>query len=167
MAGRYVDITVEIPADSQARIKKLSALPEDILPAIKRGMDRAIGVVRGGIQRDRLSGRGPFPPDQHRLGERTGGMHDALINEPAVIQGKDTVSASILWQHKYGHVHEFGMTIRGKPVMRFQIEGKWILARKVVIPERAPIRFGVSEKVDYIAGEIGSEIDKALDDASK
>jgi hypothetical protein len=166
MAGRLVEITVEIPPESQARVKKLSLLPEDIIPAIKRGMDRAIGVVRGDIQRDRLSGRGPFSPDEHRLGERTGGMRDALVNTPAVIQG-NTVVGQILWQHKYGYVHEFGMTIWGKPIMRFQIDGKWIMATRVRIPERAPIRFGVTEKVAYIAGEIGSEIDKSLKDASK
>jgi hypothetical protein len=166
MAGRFVEITVEIPPDSQARIKKLSALPDDIMPAIKRGMDRSVALVRGSIQKDRLSGKGPYPPEEHRLGERSGKMREALVNEPAVIQGKDTVVASILWQHKYGHVHEFGMTILGKPVMRFQIAGQWIMARKVVIPERAPVRFGVTEKVDLIASEIGIEIDKSLKDAS-
>jgi hypothetical protein len=59
------------------------------------------------------------------------------------------------------------MLIYGKPVMRFQIEGKWIIASKVRIPERAPIRFGVTEKVDAIAAEIGAEIQKTLNDAAK
>jgi hypothetical protein len=166
MPTRYYEIQVQIPPESRETIRKLSLLPDEFFPAIKRGMDRAIGVVRGDIQRERLSGVGPFPPGEHRLGERTGGMRDALINQPAVIQA-DAVTGSILWQHKYGIVHEEGRTIYGRPALRFQIDGKWIIASKVRIPARSPIRFGVTEKVDYIAGEIGSEIDKSFKDASE
>lgn len=165
MAGRYVDVIVTIPPESQATLRKLSEAAGDIMQPIKRGMDRAVAVVRGRIQTKHLSGKGPYPPSEHKLGERTGKMREALVNEPAVIQG-DTVTGKFLWQHKYGHVHEFGMTITGKPVMRFQIEGKWILARKVVIPQRAPIRFAVTENVEFITNEIVSEIDKAFTDAS-
>lgn len=163
--ARELTITVEIPPDSQAILKKLTEMPDKVPIAIKRGMDRALGIVRGSIQRDSLSGKGPFPKEQHRLGERTGALRGSLLNEPAVIQG-NTVTGSIGLHHKYGHIHEFGMLIFGKPLLRFQIEGKWIIARKVLIPARAPVRFGVESKTDYIASEIGIEIEKEFEKAA-
>jgi hypothetical protein len=41
------------------------------------------------------------------------------------------------------------------------------MARKVLIPARAPIRYGVAENVPLIAGEIAGEIDKSLDAIAK
>jgi hypothetical protein len=174
-----VTITVEIPPDSQAKLDKLSQLPEEIPQAIKRGMDRALSIVRGRIQENRLSGKGPFPPAWHRLGERSGKLRESLREEPAVISG-DTVTGAIGLHEPYGKVHEFGMLISGNPFLVFKVESfgqvsrrrgaleseELIFARKVLIPQRAPVRFGVTENVPFIAEEIGSEIDKSLDNIS-
>jgi hypothetical protein len=153
-----VTIKIELPPESQALIKNFEELPAEVPQAIKRGMDRALSVVRGRIQENRLSGKGPFPPSEHRLGEVTGQLRGSAREEPAVIAG-NTVTGAIGTPVIYGAVHEFGFqgTVRGKG-------GK---ERSMNIPERAPFRTGVTENEDYIAGEIGAEIDKSLENLSK
>ena len=153
-----VTITIELPPESQALIKNFQQLPAEVPQAIKRGMDRALSVVRGRIQENRLSGKGPFPPSEHRLGEVTGQLRGSAREEPAVIVG-DTVTGAIGTPVIYGAVHEFGFqgTVRGKG-------GK---SRNMNMPERAPFRTGITENADYISGEIGSEIDKSLDNLNK
>jgi phage gpG-like protein len=153
-----ITIKIELPPESQALIKNFAALPDELPKAIKRGMDSALSVVRGRIQTNRLSGKGPYPPSEHRLGIVTQQLQRSLREEPAVIAG-DTVTGAIGTPVIYGAVHEFGFsgTVRGRG-------GK---DRKMNIPERAPVRTGISENADYIAGEIGAEIDKSLNDLSK
>ena len=164
--ARTIEFTIEIPPESQAKLNKLAKLPDEIPQAVKRGMDRGLAAVRGLIKEQRLSGKGPFPVSEHRLGERSGNLREALIEKPGVISG-DTVVGEIRWEHPYGQVHEFGMLIFGKPLMRFQIDGKWIITHRVLIPPRAPIRFGVEENMPLITSEITGEIDKSLDAISK
>src|SRR5215470_11112004 len=135
-----VQVQVQIPAETQAKIAKFNELPTEIPKAIKRGMDYALSVVRGRIQSQRLSGRGPYPPEQHRLGIVTQQLQRSLREEPAVITG-NTVTGSIGSPVFYGALHEYGWsgTVRrgqGKPY-------------RMTIPERAPVRTGVTENSDF------------------
>ena len=154
-----VTIKIELPPESQALIKNFQGLPTEIPQAIKRGMDRALGVVRGRLQRDRLAGHGPFPPSEHRLGEVSRSLQQSVHEEPAVIRGNEVTGAigSNVTNRgvNYALVHEFGVRFTTK-------KGK-----NVEMPERAPFRTGITENADYIAGEISSEIDKSLDNLNK
>jgi phage gpG-like protein len=163
-----VDIKVDLPPESQALIRGFQKLPDEVPQAIKRGMDRALQIVRGRIQENRLSGIGPYPSGERRLGEVTGLLRGSVRAEPAVIQGNQVVG-SIGTNVIYGRVHEFGMTIypRVAKYLVFKIAGKTIFAKRSVIPERAPFRTGVTENVDFIAGEISGEIEKSLENLSK
>jgi hypothetical protein len=154
-------IKIEIPAETQRKIEKLILLPEGFPQAIKRGMDYAIAIVRGRIQRERLSGKGPYPPDEHRLGRVTGKLQESLRNEPAVItDGGRTITGEIGTNIFYAALHEYGFV--KDDVVRGQ--GK---PYKLEFPERAPVRTGVEENADFIAEEIGYEVDKLLEDATK
>jgi hypothetical protein len=153
-----VTIKIELPPESQALIKNFNQLPQEVPQAIKRGMDHALSVVRGRIQENRLSGKGPFPPAEHRLGEVTGQLRASAREEPAVIAGNE-ITGAIGSPVVYGAVHEFGFsgTVRGKGGS----------TRKMNMPERAPFRTGITENSDFIAGEIADEIDKSLENLSK
>ena len=153
-------IEIVIPPETQAKLAKFDKLPEEVPLAIKRGMDFALSVVRGRIQVQRLSGRGPYPPAEHRLGIVTQLLQRSLREEPAVITGGgDTVTASIGSDVFYGALHEYGWTgtvVRGG--------GKPYTMR---IPERAPVRAGLTENADYIGREIGASIDKLFEETAK
>jgi hypothetical protein len=151
-------ITIAIPPETQAMIKKLENLPTELPLAVKRGLDFSLSIVRGRIQAKRLSGRGPYPPSEHRLGIVTQQFQRSLREEPAVIVG-DTITASIGSPVFYGALHEYGWS---GPVVRGR--GR---PYTMTIPERAPVRTGVDENTDFIQGKIMDEIDKSLEDTNK
>jgi hypothetical protein len=136
-----VTVKIEMPPESRAVIKKLQAMPNEIPRAVKRGMDFALSVVRGRIQKTRLSGRGPYPPAEHRLGIVTQQFQRSLREEPAVIRGT-TVTGAIGSPIFYGAIHEFG---KGKA------------------PERAPVRTGIAENAKFIIGEISSQLKSLIE----
>jgi hypothetical protein len=142
-----VTIKIELPPESQALIKKFQQMPEEFPKAVKRGMDFALSIVRGRIQANRLSGKGPYPPDEHRLGFGPGKGHLArsLREEPAVIRGS-TVTGAIGSSVFYAKIHEFGVRYTTRT------------GKAAEMPERAPVRTGISENAEFIAGEISKEI---------
>jgi len=152
-----VTIEIELPPESQALIKRFDSMPEELPKAIKRGMDRALQIVAGRIVAKRLTGTGPFPPAEHRLGQRTGFLSRETRATLAVIRGNE-VTGAIGTPVIYGRVHEFGFqgAVRGRSK-----KGK-PFTRQMRIPERAPFRTGINENADYIAGEIASEIEDTL-----
>jgi len=154
-------MTIEIPRETQERIKKLVLLPEGVPQAIARGMDYALSIVRGRIQKTRLSGKGPFPPEQRRLGEVRGKLKESLLESKAVItDGGKTITGEIGSSIFYGFLHEYGFVkddvVRGggKP---YRLE----------FPERAPVRTGIEENKDFIGEEIAYEIDKLLEETAR
>jgi hypothetical protein len=152
-------VEIRIPPETQSKIAKLAALPDEIPKAIKRGMDYSLSIVRGRIQNQRLGGKGPYPPAEHRLGIVTQQLQRSLREEPAVITGGNTVTGSIGSPVFYGALHEYGWTgtvVRG--------QGKPYVMK---IPERAPVRTGVTENADFIQSSIVDEIDKSLADTAK
>jgi hypothetical protein len=153
-----IAVQITIPADTLAKLKKIDDLDVELPQAIKRGMDYSLSIVRGRIQANRLSGKGPFPPEDHRLGIKTQQLQRSLREESAVIDG-NTVTASIGSPVFYGALHEYGWSgtvVRG--------QGK---PYQMTIPERAPVRTGVTENSEFIAESITDEIDKLLEDTGK
>lgn len=151
-------IGIVLPPETRAKIIKLQDLPHTLPLAVKRGMDYALSIVRGRIQSQRLSGKGPYPPDDHRLGIVSQQLQRSLREEPAVIAG-NTVRSSIGSPVFYGALHEYGWSgtvVRG--------QGK---PYKMTIPERAPVRTGLDENAEYIASEISDSVDKLFEDSSK
>jgi hypothetical protein len=103
---------VELTPESLEAVKRLKDLPYKIPLAMKRGVDAAMPQVIADIKSNRLSGKGPFPPSQHRLGEVTGALKGAVVPLPsrtevtettATVTGGLTVPGII-----YAPVHEFG-----------------------------------------------------------
>jgi phage gpG-like protein len=158
-----VTIQIELPPESKALKTKFVTLPSEFPQAIARGMTRALNVVKGRIISKRLIGRGPFPPSEHRLGQRTGQLAQSVRVEPAVVQG-DEITGAIGSPLIYARVHEFGATItpQSKKFLVFNIGQKKVFARKVTIPERAPFRTEILENAEYIQSEIAKEIEASL-----
>lgn len=158
-----LSIKVELLPESKAFISKFedkSWVPQ----AVKRGMDRALSIVRGRIQENRLSGSGPFPPADHKLGERTQNYLRSVREEPAEVQG-ETITGAIGVGVIYGRIHELGGVIfpRRSPYLVFTIGEKTIRAKWVKMPARAPITTGITENLEYISTEIGTEIEKTYE----
>lgn len=137
-------ITIQLSPSAIALADRFKAAPQQFPQAIKRGMNRSLAIVSGRIQERRLTGRGPFPVSEYRLGERTGQLKLRTRATPAQItsEGNQTVVTGAIGSSAfYAAIHEFG----GKHA-----------------PERAPFRTGIRENIAYITEEIEREVIKSL-----
>ena len=78
-------ITIQLSPQAIAIADKFKRAPQEFPRAIARGMTRALAIVSGRIQEKRLTGKGPFPVEQHRLGERTGQLKLRTQSTPATV----------------------------------------------------------------------------------
>ncbi len=137
-------ITIQLSPNAIALTERFNRAPQEYPQAIKRGMTRALPIVAGRIQEKRLTGHGPFPVTEHRLGERSGQLKLRTQSKPVQItsEGNQTVvEGGIGSSVFYAAIHEFG----GKHA-----------------PERAPFRTGIRENIKYISDEIEREVVKSL-----
>ncbi len=137
-------ITIQLSPQAISIANKFKAAPQEFPQAIKRGMTRALAVVSGRIQERRLTGHGPFPVTEHRLGERTGQLKLRTQATPATVTSEGNqvvVEGAIGSSVFYAAFNEFG-------------------TRKT--PERAPFRTGIRENAKYISDEIEREVVKSL-----
>ncbi len=137
-------ITIQLSPQAIAIANKFKASPQEFPQAIKRGMTRALAIVSGRIQERRLTGHGPFPATEHRLGERSGQLKLRTHATPATVKSTGSqvvVEGAIGSSVFYAAIHEFG----GKHA-----------------PERAPFRTGIRENARYISEEIEREVVKSL-----
>jgi len=109
-------IYIELPPETLAKIEQLKTElgQEAMLNAIRQGMDKAAALTVFDIQNKRLTGEGPFPVEEHRLGigHKNGNhLRDSLRYTPAVIEG-DTVTGGIGTNVEYAAIHEFGGVIK-------------------------------------------------------
>ncbi len=137
-------ITIQLSPNAIALTEKFKRAPQEFPQAIKRGMTRALAIVSGRIQERRLTGHGPFPATEHRLGERSGQLKLRTQSKPVTITSEGTqtvVEGGIGSSVFYAAFNEFG-------------------TRKT--PERAPFRTGIRENAKYISDEIEREVVKSL-----
>lgn len=157
-----VSITVTLTPDSVALLEKWKTMPQQSVEAIKRSMTKSIEVVTGRIQEKRLSGIGPFPVEEHRLGQVTQQLWRSTRSTPATVTTTGTsaeISGAIGASVKYAAVHEFGFSgeVHVKEHLR---KGRSVKAynRRMNIRARAPFQTGINENLDYISGEIEKEL---------
>lgn len=103
-------LVIQLGPDAQQLIEKLKAFPADMAKAIARGMDRANALVTGAMTRNRFTGKGPFPPDQGKLGVRTNRLRRSLRWSKATIDASGNVTGSIGTNVEYMAAHEFGFS---------------------------------------------------------
>lgn len=162
-----------IPPNLDAALSGLK--PDVMLSAVRRGMSRAAKGVVEKITRNHLSRQGPFPVSAHRLGVRSGRLRESLRATPAQVSG-DTITTSIGSVVNYAAAHEFGFSGKVK-VKAHQRTAKKVFGvkvanpqphtvkahqRKVTIPERAPIRTGITENLVVFSNEITREVKRAF-----
>lgn len=108
-----VTITVELTPEALALSEKLRRMPEEFSQAIKRGMKRGLQYVEGQIIANRLTGKGPFPVSEHRLGVVTSRLRQSVrVTDPVVITdaGKSEIEGAIGSNVEYAAAHEFGFS---------------------------------------------------------
>jgi phage gpG-like protein len=169
MAG---SITIKLtPPDMLERLRNAPAL---VPQAIAKATDQQNNLTVGSIIKNRMTGRGPFPPSEGKLGVRTGRLRASLRATPAVVTGQ-TVSSSIGSNVKYMGIHEFGgetrphlIKARNGKSLRFALGGRLIFAKSVKhpgskIPARSPVFRGIEDRTDAYGAALSEAALKALE----
>lgn len=110
---------------------KLPALPESvpaIRAAVQAAMKEQMGALRGAIADGKLSGQ--------VLHARSGRLRESVRDETG--SDGDVVTGSVWTDLIYAPVHEFGAVIYPKHarLLRFEVDGEKVFARRVRIPAR-------------------------------
>ena len=84
------------------------------------------------------------------LNVRSGALRDSVHQE--VLSAPDGVFAVVGTDLIYAAIHEYGGIIvpQTAAALRFAIDGKWIFAKQVTMPERSYLRSTLAEEADNI-----------------
>lgn len=185
-------VKITLTPQAQKIAENLQALPSSALTVIAAAMSKEDVLTISHIQKERLTGQGPFPVEEHKLGVRTNRLRGSLVSTPARIEGNTVVSA-IGSNVKYAGIHEFGGRIR-KPArtatVRHRIDSRGALVRQlgnpnlaifakskhkraretsvtipahdIEMPERAPVRTGIADRADNYSRSISAALIAAM-----
>jgi len=181
-------VQIRLTPEAQRIAAGLKTMPVRMLTAIARGLDQANFLAVRNIQAKHLTGVGPFPVAEHRLGVRSTRLLGSVVPAPAVVTGQ-TVTSGIGSNVEYAAIHEFGGVIHRKPravTVRLKTDAHGnlvrqagtahlaIFARKdnkrvrevkatvgahdINIPARAPFMTGIKEMKPTYAKEISAAL---------
>lgn len=106
-------VQIKLSPKAEALLKTVKEMPSWGMDAICKGMDTANQRAMANITKKHLTGEGPFPPDQHRLGVDTNLLRGSIWVAAATASGT-RVDSAIGTNVKYAGIHEFGGTIKHK-----------------------------------------------------
>lgn len=104
-------VQIELSKEASDLLGRISDR-KGVLTAIAREMDIQNDLTISHLVAQRLTGKGPFPVSEHRLGEVTHLLRRSPRATKAFLVGQDTVVSAIGSNVKYAGIHEFGGTIK-------------------------------------------------------
>ena len=168
-------IAIPLSASAKKLLANAQAFPVTLLRSIRTALNYELGLAVGYIQKYRLTGRGPFPAADGRLGGRTNRLRSSVWQTAAEIDGT-TITASIGSNVKYARYHEEGGPFnipahrrriiafdryerRGRGFVKTQsgIRGN-VRAHTVTFPQRAPFRRGLEDRVPNLSRAISRAV---------
>ena len=103
-------VKIELSEGAKEILRHVTDMPNSMLVDIAKGMQKANVMLVSRIQMERLTGQGPFPVEEHKLGVRSGRLLGSLHAGDVTI-ADNRVESSIGSNVKYAAIHEFGGTI--------------------------------------------------------
>jgi len=153
-------LQIEIEQDLKSALAGIK--PEAMIAAVGRGMKVGGQLIVGQVSKDRLTGQGPFPVSEHRLGVVTGRLRQAFRVEGPTTQGNE-VTMLFGDPVEYAAIHEWGFVgqVTVKAHQREAKKGPISVRehqRKMNVPARAPITTGVAENLQMFGEAIADEV---------
>lgn len=107
-------ISIPITTNAEAALAQMQNLAPQLLAAVARTMDDENLLTIGHINAQRMTGKGPFPVSEHKLGVRTGNLRRSLRASKTRLVG-DSLVSTIGSNIVYAGIHEFGGVIKHPP----------------------------------------------------
>lgn len=165
-------ITIRLDARSQQVLEGVASFTPRMLEAVRQTMDVQNELTVGHIAERRMTGRGPFPVEEHRLGVRTNRLRLSLRPAKAIVVtvgGNSVVVSDIGTNVAYAGTHEMGYsgpvqvpqhtrtitTAFGKKLekpVEVQVRQH---TRQLDMPARAPIQHGIMDRAARYGEAIG------------
>jgi hypothetical protein len=126
-------IKIELTEKAKGLMGAVASMPDWGIEAFARGMDKANKMAVRNIMVKHLTGKGPFPVAEHKLGIVSGNLMTQSYASPATISGT-TVASEIGSPVKYAEWHEFGLvfTRKGRTgTARLHTDAKGKLMRQI------------------------------------
>lgn len=180
---------LELTPQGRAALDRLRATPVQLKAVASKALRVGLQVALGKTQRERFSGRGPFPVSERRLGIVTGRLRNSFLDAArsvAVQESGSEIVAVVGSAVSYFPRHEFGFSgteqVRqhsrlitreletGRVVRNVKSarKGKTTAtglitvkahSRRVNTPARAPLRTGLNE---HLLASFAAELERAL-----
>jgi phage gpG-like protein len=181
-------LSITLNPEAHRLLARSPQWPAALRTAIAKTLDLQLALTVGQIQAKRLTGRGPFDPVEGRLGVRTNRLRSSLYAAPAQIQGNTisaSIGSNVRYAglHEFGatvtKTTKPGSirlkATKGGELYRQKGGRLAIFAKKtdknartvatrggrsftVTIPERAPIRRGIQDRLP----QIGTAFSRAI-----
>jgi len=104
-------LKIELTPQAQKLVASMQTLPGRVMDAIRLGMDQANQIALGKIKSEHLTGQGPFPVEEHKLGRITGRLRGSVYASGAQQTSGSQVDSAIGSNVIYAAIHEFGGVI--------------------------------------------------------
>ncbi len=184
-------ISIKLTEQAQTILREMQTLPERMATEIAAAMDKENQFTIGHIQSEHLTGQGPFPVEQHKLGVRTNRLRSSLRASDAEVVS-DRIISGIGTNVVYAAIHEFGGRIHhgarsGSVRLRTNAQGNLLhqpgsrqlavfaksshkrakevkfsaQAYDVDMPARAPITTGIEERAENYGAAVSAAVEKA------
>jgi hypothetical protein len=187
-----VAVTIALPPKTVELLARAPAWPRALTAQLIKTLDRENEITVGAIQAKRLTGTGPFPVSEGRLGVVTNRLRSSLRPTAATALSGGAIVSAIGTNVRYGVAHEFGFAgtvdrkahtrrrfttnqvggnafldprtgrIRKtrKKLERVQTGSVQVKAHqlRVHIPERAPIRRGIADRLPAYGPALGRAV---------
>lgn len=185
---------IKFTEEAQAVLQEMQTMPARMLQEIATALDQENQYTVSHIQAQRMTGVGPFPVEQHKLGVRTNRLRSSVRASSAEIDGQRVVSgigSNVL----YARVHELGARIHhparsGSVRLRTDARGGLLRQRgsqhlavfaaghhkrakevkyegkayDVEMPARAPITTGVEDRAANYDQAVSAAVVRAWED---
>jgi hypothetical protein len=176
--------TVQLTTSAENILRKIRD-PRRLLVAVEAELDVLNQLTVDHIKTTRLTGQGPFPAEQGKLGARTGRYRNSLRRSRAEVRPSGIFSSIGTNLRPYPFIHEFGaefMRKGGQVALRTNADGSLLRTarngarfagrkhkrvrivpfgeHKVKVPARAPLQHGIADKLPQYGPRLSTAIER-------
>jgi phage gpG-like protein len=124
---------IKLSPQAEKIVSAYGTLPHRLIDAMRRAMDESNQLAIANIKAAHLTGKGPFPIEEHRLGRVTGRLRGSVSATETRETGNGRLQSAIGSNVVYAAIHEFGGAIHHSAremTVRHKLEKDGTLAKQ-------------------------------------